>query len=137
MSREQVNLFKSDFKVVADYFVQMRENRDYTPSPTELMHVQETLQMLSVLTGDRRFEDVLNDTQEKGEVNNMCEVLDRIESRGINKGMQQGMQQGKTDERINNLRSLMQNMSWSPVQAMDALSIPASDRPKYYEFLKQ
>ena len=32
LSREQVNLFQSDFRVVADYFVQMRENRDYALS---------------------------------------------------------------------------------------------------------
>ena len=33
LTREQVNLFHSDFKIVADYFVQMRENGDYHPSP--------------------------------------------------------------------------------------------------------
>ena len=32
LNREQVELFQSDFKVVADYFVQKRENGDYVPS---------------------------------------------------------------------------------------------------------
>ena len=32
LTHEQVELFQSDFKVVADYFVQKRENGDYFPS---------------------------------------------------------------------------------------------------------
>ncbi len=61
LSREQVNVFKSDFRVVADYFVQKRENGDYIPDPQELKHVQETLQLLSVMTGDHRFENAYNE----------------------------------------------------------------------------
>ena len=39
-------------KVVAGYFVQKRENGDYVPSAQELTHVQETLQLLSIMTND-------------------------------------------------------------------------------------
>ena len=61
----------------------------------ELEHVQEVFQLMSALTGDRRFEETYQQTQEKGaKVGNMCEVLDRVENRGIAKGIQQGMQQG-------------------------------------------
>lgn len=82
LTREQVNLFHSDFRIVADYFVQKQENGDYIPSPDKLDHVQETLQLLSVMTNDHRFEDVYNDSPEKGEVQNMCEALDKVENRG-------------------------------------------------------
>lgn len=85
LSEEQVGLFRSDFRVVADYFVQMQKTGDYVPSPEVLQHVQETLQLLSVMTDDYRFEDVCNDA-EKGEIKTMCEVLDRIESRGEARG---------------------------------------------------
>ena len=61
LSREQVNLFQSDFRIVADYFVQKREKGDYIPKPQEFVHVQETLQLLSVMTGDHRFEDAWKD----------------------------------------------------------------------------
>ena len=96
LTREQVNLFKSDFRIVADYFVQKRESNDYTPSPREIKHVQETLQLLSVMTRDNRFEEVYNSYMDdrKGGLRNMCEVLDRIEFKGIQKGMQEGMQKG-------------------------------------------
>lgn len=76
LTREQVRLFKSDFKIVADYFVQKRENGDYTPSPEKLNHVQATLQLLSAMTNDHRFEEVYNDSAEGGGVQNMCDVLD-------------------------------------------------------------
>ena len=145
LSREIIEKFKSDFRIVADYFVQKQEKDDYIPRPDDFIHVQETLQLLRVMTGDYRFEDILNDSSEKGAVKNMCDVLDRAEMRGIQQGIQQGMQQGlqqgiqqgKSDERMNNLRSLMQKFNWSPLQAMDALSIPESDRPFYIDLLKQ
>ena len=87
LTHEQVELFQSDFKVVADYFVQKREKGDYTPSSQELKHVQETLQLLSIMTNDNRFEEAYNmDTDhQKGEACNMCEVLDKVENRGENK----------------------------------------------------
>lgn len=82
LSRAQVNLFKSDFRIVADYFVQMQENGDYIPSPERLQHVQETLRLLSIMTNDHRFEAACNDEPKEGEVQNMCEALDRVENRG-------------------------------------------------------
>ena len=50
LTHEQVELFQSAFKVVADYFVQKQENGDYIPSSQDLTHVQETLQLLSIMT---------------------------------------------------------------------------------------
>ena len=38
--------------IVADYFVQMRENGDYIPDSHEIKHVQETMQLLGDI-GDR------------------------------------------------------------------------------------
>ncbi len=94
LSHEQVSRFQSDFRIIADYFVQKREKDDYTPSAQEIRHVQETLQLLSVMTGDHRFEETYNEQQEGG-INNMCEVLERIENRGIQIGMQRGTQKGE------------------------------------------
>lgn len=87
---EQVRMFRSDFRVVADYFTQMQRNRDYRPEPVELAHVQEVLHLLSVMTGDHRFEEVLTSWTEGGP-KNMCEVLSRIEDRGILRGREEGI----------------------------------------------
>ena len=99
MNKKEVNLFQSDFRVVADYFVQKRENGDYEPKPQDLKHVQETLQLLSVMTNDHRFEDVYNEASDaqKGEMRNMCEILDKIENRGIAKGIEEGMAKGRAE----------------------------------------
>ena len=87
LTREQVKFFKSDFRVVADYFVQMRENDSYTPDPQELRHVQETLQLLSTMTGDHTFEELYNEKNQEGRPHNMCEVLERAKKMGWQEGM--------------------------------------------------
>ena len=102
LTHEQVELFQSDFKVVADYFVQKRENGDYIPSSQDLTHVQETLQLLSIMTNDNRFEEAYNTNTDgqKGGPRNMCDVLDKVESRGIEKGIAKGVAKGKAEGEI-------------------------------------
>jgi hypothetical protein len=78
---EQVKLFKSDFRIVADYFVQVRKSKDYVPSKDTIKHVDAVLKLMTVLTQDSRFEDVQKKA-EKGSVVNMCEVMDKAEARG-------------------------------------------------------
>ena len=53
---EKVAKFKSDFRIVADYFVQMRTNKKYEPSQDTIRHVHEVLQLMAVLSGNRSFE---------------------------------------------------------------------------------
>jgi len=74
---ETVKKFKSDFRIVADYFVQTRMYGDYQPSAEKMEHVQAVLQLLRIMANDYRFEEVMNDSQE-GEITTMCEVLDKI-----------------------------------------------------------
>ena len=85
LKEEELNYFHSDFRIVADYFIQKQKTNDYNPKPEKLEHVEAVLQLLSIMTGDTRFEDILNneetDTREGG-VHTMCDVLDRIEARG-------------------------------------------------------
>ena len=64
-------------------------------------------------------------------VANMCNYSSYV----LNKGIQQGMQQGIQQTAVSNIRSLMANLNLTPKQAMDALSIPAADQPKYVEML--
>lgn len=89
LTNDQVEMFQSDFRIVADYFVQKQNTRDYQPSRQKIEHVDEILKLMSVLTDDDRFYEVAN-SMEGG--NNMCEVLDRIEKKGIEKGIEQGRQ---------------------------------------------
>ena len=91
LTDEQVQLFQSDFRIVADYFVQIRKNKDYIPGKETIEHMDAVLKLLSVLTNDQRFEEA---QEEPGKEQSMCEVLDKVENRGIEKGIRRGMEQG-------------------------------------------
>ena len=94
LTPEQVKMFKSDFRIVADYFVQMRINKDYIPSKETIKHVDEELKLMSVLTQDERFEQAQANGN-KGGLKNMCEVLDRAEARGEERGISIGEARGE------------------------------------------
>ena len=94
LTDEQVERFTSDFRIVADYFVQMRRKRDYVPSRRVVEHVDGVLKLLSALTRDHRFEDAQNQFRE-GESVTMLSVLDKVEARGIRLGRTEGIQLGE------------------------------------------
>ena len=94
LTDEQVERFTSDFRIVADYFVQMRRKRDYVPSRRVVEHVDGVLKLLSALTRDHRFEDAQNQFRE-GESVTMLSVLDKVEARGIQLGRTEGIQLGE------------------------------------------
>jgi len=93
LSEDEVALFQSDFRIIADYFVQMRMRNTYIPSCIKMTHPYETMRLLSVLTKDCRF-SVVCERSEKGGIT-MCEVLDRVERRGFKAGEKRGEKRGR------------------------------------------
>ena len=93
MTDDQVELFTSDFRIVADCFVQTRWNRDYVPSRQTIEHVDAVLKLFSALTRDHRFEEAQNYFR-KGEGVTMLSVLDKVEARGEARGIQLGEARG-------------------------------------------
>ena len=92
-SDETFAQYKSDFKFIADYYIQMRKHPgEYIPSKEKIKHVDSVLKMMSALTGDDRFERIVNE-RVKGErrPRNMCEVLDRVERKGEKRGKKEGI----------------------------------------------
>ena len=126
LEREKIDLFKSDFRILADYLYQMRKNRDYIADKTNIGHVEELLTLMSAMTGDNRFEETINDFKGKEKVN-MCEVLDRVEARGIEKGRLEGRQEGT----INTLISLVKDGILSLDEAAIRAGMSAKDFKKY------
>ena len=111
MTPEEVEKFTSDFKIVADYFVQKRMKKDYKPINKEIKHVDELLKLMTVLTGDSRFEEQIKEMhKEEGEVR-MCEVLDKIENRGIEIGETRGR---KIGEKLGEVKALYFYMKKTP-----------------------
>lgn len=121
-SDEIIAKFKSDFKVVANFFSKKRRDSNYIPDDkTEIRHVDEVLKLLSVMTGDSHYEEVLNASE--GGITNMCEIIERV----LEKGHAEG------ELRLSTLLSKLLNAGrTADVQA--AISDEAARKVLYKEF---
>ena len=89
LSEEEIRRFRSDFRIVANFFVNKRKNKNYIPDdPTEIQHVDEVLKLLQVMTGDARYKRIFG--KKKEGVHSMCDVAERLEKMGWEKGIKQG-----------------------------------------------
>lgn len=92
LSREEVERFQSDFRVVAEYFWHEARGLDYEGEEQALDHPQEVMDLLYALTQDERF----NFNVEKQKVRRSREMmrskmLDRAEARGEVRGRAAGL----------------------------------------------
>lgn len=116
MTPEEVNRrFHSDFRILANYLVQKRQNQDYIPDTQTMRHAREVLHLLSLIERDHRYEDVYNDLvrdDPSGEEGawNMCDVLDKAINKGHTAGLAEGhaagLAEGVQKERRENARGM-------------------------------
>ncbi|MBR5970387.1 MAG: Rpn family recombination-promoting nuclease/putative transposase [Lachnospiraceae bacterium] len=99
LTERQVKMFRSDFRIVADYFVQLRKNRNYVPSEERIRHVTELLELMQALTNNDLFERAQVFLKRKGG-NTMRTFLDEAWEKGIEKGMEQGVIKGENKKGI-------------------------------------
>ena len=112
-----VSCFRSDFKVVANFFVQKRKHKDYIPDdPTEIKHVDEVLKLLQVMTGDERYQTIFQ--KEKG-VHSMCDVAERLEKMGMEIGKNTGIH----EEKIRVYKKLLEK-GFSEQEAQEITELP-------------
>ena len=88
LSPKTIAMFKSDFKIIAEYFRAKRLNQKYKGSKEKLKHANETLKMFSALTGDDSFEKVYNEGNVKKGGITMCDVVERIRNDGRTEGQE-------------------------------------------------
>ena len=94
MSDSEISRFRSDFRIVADFMAHKRTDPDYVSTDTTaFVHTDEILKLMSLLTDDDRYALTIN--AEGGKPKNMCEMLDRVEARGVEKGRAEGMAKGE------------------------------------------
>lgn len=98
---ETVQMFQSDFRIVADFFVQKRKSKDYVPDEHKIKHVDEMLKLLQVLTGDDRYNVKFSETEKKEDIK-MCDVMERA----VNKGKEEV----RKEERINSIKVLISSL---------------------------
>ena len=129
LDEEKIALFKSDFRILVDYLHQLQTNNSYNPKDYTIKHINELLTLMSVMTGDKRFEDSINEANEK-EAKYMCEVLDIIENRGIEKGLEKGRQEGA--DMVSKLNELLLNEG-----NIDKLRRANTDKDYRYKLLRE
>ena len=91
LTEKQLSLFKSDFGIVANFFVQKRKNKNYVPDDKrEIQHVDAVLKLLSVITKDDSYRNILYDKDgNEAEVKTMCEVAERLKNEGKSEGCEE------------------------------------------------
>ena len=98
LTDEQVNLFKSDFRYVADYFVYLRKHdgndEEYEPPDGTVDHVGEIMNLFKALTNEDRFSVLEEQLAQKERVKMRSAMLDAAEERGRLLGVSQGISQG-------------------------------------------
>lgn len=126
LSPKTISMFKSDFKIIAEYFRAKRLNQKYKGSKEKLKHANETLKMFSALTGDNSFEKVYNeDNFKKGGIT-MCDVVERIRNDGITEGRTEGILEGKADV----IRKMLDANALTIEQIADILKLPVKEVQK-------
>ena len=117
LTKEQVKMFRSDFRIVADYFANVYNTDEYVPDDAVIVHVDEFLKLMKVLTGEKRFEEAaqtLTKTEKEGL--RMCRIMDEREARG--------------EARMGKLVSIL--LSQNMVEEAKRVAEDKEEREKYY-----
>lgn len=88
------------------------------------------------MTGDNRFEETINELKGKEKVN-MCEVLDRVEARGLEKGIEKGMEKGRAVGRQEGVISILASLVNDGILSIDEAAVRANMSVEDFEkFIK-
>ena len=126
LSPKSIAMFKSDFKIIAEYFRTKRLKQKYNGSKEKLKHANETLKMFSALTGDDSFEKVYNEGNFKKGGITMCDVVERIRNDGRAEGISEGILEGKADV----IRKMLDANALTIKQIADILKLPVKEVKK-------
>ena len=85
LTEEQIEMFQSDFGIIADYFVKRRKGYKTIENHKPIKHVDEMLKFMRIFAEDERFLQLDVEKDGKGEIT-MCTILDAAEERGVNRG---------------------------------------------------
>ena len=96
LTEKQIKMFRSDFGIIADYFVKRRKGYKAIENHQPIKHVDEMLKFMKIFAEDNRFLKLNVKKDEKGEVT-MCTILDAVEQKGINKGKKIGYKNGQDE----------------------------------------
>ena len=93
LDREKIDLFKSDFRMLADYLYQMRTTDSYEGDESDIKHVDEILMLMSAMSGFKNVENIIKVAHER-KVSNMKGFFELAEEKGLERGLEQGIEKG-------------------------------------------
>ncbi|MBQ6875643.1 MAG: Rpn family recombination-promoting nuclease/putative transposase [Lachnospiraceae bacterium] len=105
---DTIRKFTSDFRIVADFFVQKRKNKHYRPSAEKIQHVDELLKLLAAFTGDPAYGELIP-ANLKGDAT-MCRFVDQFRNEGMERGLEQGLERGLVQGRTDEQKRIAENM---------------------------
>ena len=117
LTDSQISCFKSDFKVVADYFAKRNKVPDYRGTNDVIKHVDEFFKLMKVLTNDNTFETVYNENISKGTGG---VPMDRF----LNSVMEKGVQKGLTSGKAEIIQEMIKKGNMSVEQIASILKLP-------------
>ncbi len=131
-------LFEPVFTGIVPAFKNFITRREACQDPlrdkTEFVHTDEILKLMSLLTDDDRYELTLN--SEGGKPQNMCEMLDRVEARGVEKGRAEGMAKGRAEGMVKGedmIISLLKKLTPGSEDYYKALNASSEERKELYK----
>ena len=96
LDREKIDLFKSDFRMLADYLYQMRTTNSYKGDESNIKHVDEILMLMSAMSGFKNVENIIKVAHER-KVSNMKGFFELAEEKGLEKGLELGREEGREE----------------------------------------
>ena len=96
LDREKIELFKSDFRMLADYLYQMRTTDSYKGDESDIKHVDEILMLMSAMSGFKNVENIIKVAHER-KVSNMKGFFELAEEKGLEKGIELGRTEGREE----------------------------------------
>ena len=89
LNREKIDLFKSDFRMLADYLYQMRTANSYQGDESNIKHVDEILMLMSAMSGFKNVENIIKVAHER-KGRNMKGFFELAEEKGLELGREEG-----------------------------------------------
>ena len=137
LTNEQIAMFKSDFRFIAELFVKQRTRTERTIGAGKIEHKREVLDLLSAVTGDTRFletETIGNGESEEMNMRSMIDDwLDEGRAEGRVEGRAEGEERGLDKMLRRTVEKLMTKSDMTENQALDFLDVTEEERRRFYK----
>ena len=124
LTDEQIGKFKSDFGILADFFVNKRKDRNYIPrDKKKFKHVDAMLKILRVMAENHHYEMDFSCIERSGD--SMDNIFDNVFEMGMNKGLKQ------SEERIGQIIERMLRKNYTDEQIVEICGITEKELEEY------